>query len=45
MVVLKKKIMSPMRLYVKSGFFFFFSVFRATPWHIEVPRLGIKSEL
>ena len=26
-------------------FFFFFFFFRAAPWHMEVPRLGIESEL
>uniref|UniRef100_A0A8D0JVQ3 Uncharacterized protein n=1 Tax=Sus scrofa TaxID=9823 RepID=A0A8D0JVQ3_PIG len=25
--------------------FFFFFLFRATPWHMEVPRLGVKLEL
>ena len=24
---------------------FFFVFFRAAPWHMEVPRLGVKSEL
>ena len=23
--------------------FFFFGLFRTTPWHMEVPRLGVKS--
>ena len=26
-------------------FFFFFGLFRAIPWHVEVPRLGVESEL
>ena len=25
--------------------FFFFLLFRATPWHMEIPRLGVESEL
>ena len=25
-------------------FFFFFSLFRATPRHMEVPKLGVESE-
>ena len=34
--------------YFTSGLFFMFFLFcffRATPWHMEVPRLGVKSEL
>ena len=26
-------------------FFFFFPLFRVSPWHMEVPRLGIQLEL
>ena len=29
----------------RSNFFFFFLLFRATPMHMEVPRLGVQSEL
>ena len=25
--------------------FFFFGLFRANPWHMEVPRLGVESKL
>ena len=28
-----------------SSFFFFFGLFRAAPWHMEVPKLGVESEL
>ena len=27
------------------SFFFWFLIFRATPWHMEVPRLGVELEL
>ena len=27
------------------SFFFFFYLFRATPWHMEIPRLGVNLEL
>ena len=26
-------------------YFFFFFFLRAAPWHVEVPRLGVESEL
>jgi len=32
-------------MYLFLFFYFFILVFRAKPWHMEVPRLGVKSEL
>ena len=29
----------------KLDFFLFFFLFRAAPWHMEVPRVGTESEL
>ena len=34
-----------MALYLFSFFFFFLGLFRAPPWHMEVPRLGLELEL
>ena len=30
---------------MRTGLFIYFLLFRAAPRHVEVPRLGVKSEL
>ena len=32
-------------IFLKKNFFFFFVFLEFHPWHVEVPRLGVESEL
>ena len=35
----------PHFIFFKFNFFFFFVFLGLHPWHVEVPRLGVQSEL